>query len=137
MIREASLSEMRSKNIPKECRVLANRGRGNDKLAPADALFAELTARKAELELEVGKGSAEAHNQAFLDCDFERRFRKQIQDDAAAMARLAAIAARSASEDVYLVCYEGPTKACHRRMLMRMAEELFDAAIALESIEPT
>ncbi len=137
MIREASLSEMRSKNIPKECRVLVNRGRGNDELAPADALFAELTARKAELELEVGKGSAEAHNQAFLDCDFERRFRKQIQGDAAAMARLAAIAARSEYEDVYLVCYEGPTKACHRRMLMRMAEELFDAAIALEGIEPT
>ena len=136
MIREASLSEMRSKNIPKDCHILVNRGCGNDELAPADALFAALRARKKELEQELGKGSAEAHNQAFLDCAFERRFREQIQGDTAALGRLAAIAARSETEDVYLVCYEGPTKACHRRMLMRIAEEHFDATVALDGIEP-
>ena len=136
MLREASLSEMRSKGIPKECRVLVNRGRGNDELAPADALFADLSAKKAELERELGKGSAGAHNQAFVATGFEKRFREQIEHDPRALARLEAIAARAGQEDVYLVCYEGPGKACHRRMLMRIAEERLGTEIALEGVEP-
>lgn len=40
--------------------MLVNRGRGNDELAPGDELFADFNARKAALEQELGKGSAEA-----------------------------------------------------------------------------
>jgi hypothetical protein len=135
MLREASLSEMRSKGIEKESRVLVNRGRGNDELAPSDALFAELSAKKTELEQALGKGSAEAHNQAFSATGFDARFRTQIENDPAALEKLEAIAQRAAVDDVYLVCYEGPGKACHRRTLMRIAEERFGTQIALEGVE--
>ena len=135
MLREASLSEMRSKGIEKESRVLVNRGRGNDELAPNDALFAELSAKKTELELAHGKGSAEAHNQAFSATGFDARFRTQIENDPAALEKLEAIAQRATVDDVYLVCYEGPGKACHRRTLMRLAQERFGTQIALEGVE--
>lgn len=136
MLREASLSEMRSKGIEKASRVLVNRGRGNDELAPGDALFAELGAKKTELERELGKGSAEAHNQAFVATGFDARFREQIENDPAALEKLEAIADRAAGEDIYLVCYEGPGKACHRRTLMRITHERFGTQIQLEGVEP-
>ncbi|UCF89466.1 MAG: DUF488 family protein [bacterium] len=127
---------MRSMQIPREKRVLVNRGRGNDELAPSDDLFALYNAKRAGLEPSLGKGSAEAHNQAFLDMGYEEKFREQILKDPSAMARLEELSRRSEEEDVYLVCYEGPQKACHRRILMRMAEESFGAKVAVEGVEP-
>ncbi|MHB8764365.1 MAG: hypothetical protein ACYDA8_08540 [Deferrisomatales bacterium] len=75
-MREASLSEMKSQGIPKENRVLVNRGRGNDELAPDDELFRDFEAHRAALERELGRGSAEAHNRAFVACGYEARFRR-------------------------------------------------------------
>ena len=137
MLREASISEITSKKIPKEQRVLVNRGRGNDELAPGDELFAEVQAAKHAREKELGKSSDEAHNQAFLDCSFTERFRAQIESDKAALARLEEIAKRAETEDVWLVCYEGAGKACHRRTLMRIAAERFGVETAVEGIEPS
>ena len=136
MLKEASLSELRSKGIPRERRVLVNRGRGNDELAPSDGLFGDFMSRKREREHEFGVGSAEAHNAAFVDCDYEQRFRAQIAADAAAQARIAEVAERGTCEDVYLVCYEGPSKACHRRILLRIAAETHGAAVSVDGIEP-
>lgn len=136
MLKEASVAELRSKGIEKECRVLVNRGRGNDELAPSEALYRDLQSRKSQLEKGLGKGSPEAHNAAFLECDYERRFREQIATDAAALAKLEHLARRSEHEDVYLVCYEGLTKACHRRILLRIAGEDFGAQVAVDGIEP-
>ena len=136
MLREASISEITSKKIPKEKRVLVNRGRGNDELGPSDELFADFNARKADLEAELGKGSAEAHNRAFVDSDYARRFRAQIESDTAALAKLEEIAKRSETGDVYLVCYEGVGKACHRRVLLRIAAERFEADVEIDGIEP-
>ena len=136
MLKEASVSELRSKGIAKECRVLVNRGRGNDELAPSDALYRDFESRKARLEKEFGKGSAEAHNTAFLQCDYEHRFREQVAADAAALAKLEQLASRAEREDVYLVCYEGLTKACHRRILLRIAAEDFGAQVDVEGREP-
>ena len=123
MLREASVSELRSKDIAKELRVLVNRGRGNDELAPSDALYRDFESKRSKLEKDLGKGSADAHNTAFLQCDYERRFREQVAADGAALARLEQLARRAEREDVYLVCYEGLTKACHRRILLRIAAE--------------
>ncbi|UCG38356.1 MAG: hypothetical protein JSV00_09230 [bacterium] len=136
MLKEASISQMRSQGIPKERRILVNRGRGNDELAPSDALFAEFNATRERLESTLGKGTAESHNQAFLDMAYESRFRKQILGDPAALARLEEIGRRAEKEDLYLVCYEGPGKACHRRILMRLAEELYGARVVVEGVEP-
>lgn len=123
MLKEASVSEMNKRKILRELRVLVNRGRGNDELAPSDELYTEMMTRRMALENRLGKGSAEAHNQAFQDCDFARRFTEQITSNPAAMKKLRDIARRSEAEDIYLVCYEGPTKACHSRILMRIAQK--------------
>ena len=136
MLREASISELSSKNIPRENRVLVNRGRGHDELAPSEELFEDFNAKKMALEREFGKGSADAHNNAFVDARFQERFRKQIEGDGLAMSQLETIARRSAAEDLYLVCFEGPGKACHRRILMRIAAQQFDAEIEVIGVEP-
>jgi uncharacterized protein YeaO (DUF488 family) len=137
MLKEASISDLHKKGIPKDKRVLVNRGRGNDELAPSDTLFRDFTEKKNRLEKELGKGSAEAHNRAFLDCDYERRFREQVTQNPEALAKLKGLAGRSRKEDVYLVCYEGPAKACHRRILLRMAEESFGTQVVVDGVEPT
>lgn len=137
MLRETSISELRRRDMPPQSRILVNRGRGHDELAPREELFEDFNARKRVLERELGRGSAQAHNQAFVDVRLDQRFREQIEGDGGAMAELEAIARRSAAEDVYLVCYEGPTKACHRRVLMRIAAERFGADVEVVGVEPS
>lgn len=136
MLKEASISQMRTIQIPKERRILVNRGRGNDELAPSDELFARYSKMREKLEAALGKGSAEAHNQAFLDMGYEDSFRGQVLSDAAAMARLEKLSRIAEGQDIYLVCYEGPQKACHRRILLRIAEESFGARVKVEGVEP-
>lgn len=136
MLKEASVADMSKLKIPKDSRVLVNRGRGNDELAPAEDLYREMMGHKATLEKVLGKGSVEAHNRAYLDCGFTSRFREQIKTSQDAMRRLEEIAKSSKVADIYLVCYEGPTKACHRRILMRIAEEEFGADIEISGVEP-
>ena len=43
---------------------------------------------------------------------------------------------RVKKEDIYLICYEGRDKACHRRILMRIAEEQFNASTMIDCAEP-
>jgi len=136
MLKEASISQMRSMQIPKERRVLVNRGRGNDELAPSDELFTQYNSTRTGLEPSLGKGSPEAHNQAFIDMEYEKKFRKQVAEDPSAMTRIEELSRRGETEDIFLVCYEGPMKACHRRILMRIAEESFGAQVAVEGVEP-
>jgi hypothetical protein len=54
-----------------------------------------------------------------------------------AMAQLEAIARRRVAEDLYLACYEGPGKACHRRILMRIAAQRFGADVQAVGVEPS
>lgn len=136
MLREAGLSETVKKGIPSEQCVFVARKRGNDELAPSDDLFHDFDSRKKLLEKEYGKGSVQAHNQAFLDCNYERRFRERIAGNPEALKKLEGICARSRQQDLYLVCYEGPSKACHRRILLRIAEERFGAKIIIDGVEP-
>jgi len=137
MLKEASISEMNKRKIPKDSRVLVNRGRGNDNLAPTEDLYREMMALRAALEKKLGKGSEDAHNTAFIECSFDARFRDQITNDPDAIRMLEDIAKRSKTADITLVCYEGPTKACHRRILMRIAEELFGVEVEILGVEPT
>jgi len=136
VLREASISDIRKEGIPKDRRVLVNRGRGNDELAPSDPLFRDFTERRESLEKELGRGSAEAHNQAFVDCGYARRFREQVLGDPKAVHALERLAQRARDEDVYLVCYEGSGKACHRRILLRIAAERFGAPVEVVGVEP-
>ena len=136
MLREIGLSEMLNKGIAKEDCVFVARKRGNDELAPPDALFNDFDKGKKRLEKEFGKGSPEAHNKAFLDCDYDRRFRGYVLKNPSALKKLEEICKRSRAKDVYLVCYEGAAKACHRRILLRISEERFGAEIHIEGVEP-
>lgn len=126
---------MVKKGIPKEQCVFVARGRGNDELAPADELFQSFNTRKKELEKEFGKGSPLAHNRAYLDCRYEQRFRKQVLGDPRALSKLEKISARARNTELFLICYEGPNKACHRRILLRIAKERFGAEIQVEGVE--
>jgi len=136
MLREAGLTEMRKKGIPKDQCVFVARKRGNDELAPSDELFRDFDRRKKTLEGEFGKGNVEAHNRAILDCDYEKRCREQVMGNPDAQKKPEEISQRAKSEDVYLICYEGRAKACHRRILLRIAEELFGSKVAIEGVEP-
>ena len=49
MLKEASVSDLHRKGIPKDCCVLVNRGRGNDALAPSDALYKNFKNKKRHL----------------------------------------------------------------------------------------
>lgn len=136
MLREIGLSEMLKKGIAKEDCVFVARKRGNDELAPPDDLFNDFDKGKKRLEKEFGKGSVEAHNKAFLHCDYERRFREYVLGNPSALKKLEEICKHSHKKDVYLVCYEGAAKACHRRILLRIAEERFGAKVIIEGVEP-
>ena len=136
MLRETGLSEMVKKGIPRDQCVFVARKRGNDELAPSDELFQDFDKRKKALERKLGKGSTEAHNQAFLESDYERRFRAQIAASPEALKKLEEISKTARHHDVFLVCYEGPLKACHRRVLLRIAEERFGAEVRIEGAEP-
>lgn len=136
MLRETGLSETVKKGISRENCVYVARKRGNDEIAPSDDLYRDFDKEKKKLEGEYGKGSDRAHNKAFLECDYERRFREGILKNPEAMKKLESIAASSGTQDIYLVCYEGRSKACHRRILLRMAEELFGAEILMDGVEP-
>ena len=132
MLREAGLSELVKRGIQKDQCVFVAHKRGNDELAPTENLLQDFMQRKKDLERKFGKGSTEAHNQAFLDCDYENRFRNQIMENPEALKKLAAISQRAQESDVFLVCYEGPAKACHRRTLLRIAEETFGTQVLIE-----
>jgi hypothetical protein len=136
MLGETGLSEMVKKKIPKEKCVFVARKRGNDELAPSDEIFREFNRKKVALEKRYGKGSVEAHNQAYLSCDYENRFRDQIIRNPEALKKLENISQRAQKEDVFLVCYEGPSKACHRRILLRIAEERFGVKVSMQGVEP-
>jgi len=136
MLREIGLSEMVKKEISKGQCVFVARKRGNDELAPSDEIFSEFDRKKMALEKRHGKGSVEAHNQAYLSCDYENRFRDQIMRNPEALKKLKNISQRAQKEDVFLVCYEGPSKACHRRILLRIAEERFGVKVSIEGVEP-
>jgi uncharacterized protein YeaO (DUF488 family) len=136
MLRETSLSEMVQRAIPRDQCVFVARKRGNDDLAPSDELYQDFDKRKKALERKLEKGSTEAHNRAFLESDYERRFRAQIATNPEALKKLEEISKTARHHDVFLVCYEGSLKACHRRVLLRIAEERFGAEVRIDGVEP-
>lgn len=97
-------------------------------LAPSRELLDEFIAQRKARQRE-GYSDREAHNQAFKDVDYRDRFNAQIESDPAAMACLEALARQDAEkQEVVLVCYCGPGKACHRYLLLDLAARHFGAA---------
>jgi hypothetical protein len=117
------------KKLPKDAEtVLVMRGRGNDELAPSKELLDEYKRQEAECA-KTEKGSTEAAWCAFEAVDYERRFRALIGGNPASRERLERLAAESRERDVFLICYEGEDKPCHRKLLLKIAEEDFGAEV--------
>lgn len=107
--------------------VLVMHGRGNDELAPTKELLDEFNLWKAKFE--PGSGYATAFHYAWEKSGYEKRFRAQIAANSASAARLKGLAERSKTRDVFLICYEGYDKPCHRHLLLEIAEKEFGAKV--------
>lgn len=86
-------------------------------LGPPKALLDEFAEREASFKLD-GLCDEGAHNAAWEELDFERRYREYLDTDdpRAEMADLLALLADC--EDVALVCFENTDqKRCHRTIL--------------------
>ncbi len=92
-------------------------------LAPSADLLGEFMDAKAELKRD-GVPDTRAHNQAFEAVNYRERFVAQIRQDSSALRTLAELARQSAHRDVYLVCYCAADKACHRHLLIELAQTL-------------
>ena len=107
--------------------VLVMRGRGNDELAPSKELLDDFNSWKARFK--PGQGYETAYDFAWARSDYETRFRAHIMENPKALARLRELAERAGPTDIFLICYEAYDKPCHRKLLLRIAEEEFGAAV--------
>jgi len=114
--------------------VLVMHGRGNDELAPTKELLDEFNAWKARFS--PGSGYETAFHYAWDKSHYERRFRAQIAGSSTSVARLRDLAERAKTRDIFLICYEGNDKPCHRHLLLQIAKEQFDAMIQPATFVP-
>jgi len=115
--------------------VLVMRGRGNDELAPSKELLDDFNKEKSRFTPDSGFESAIHY--AWERSHYEERFREQIKQSDAAMARLRELAQRARDHDVYLICYEGEDKPCHRRLLLDIAEKELGADVDASPVTKT
>jgi uncharacterized protein YeaO (DUF488 family) len=125
-LRQTYLS-MKDKLPPGAESVLVMRGRGNDELAPSKELLDEFNDWKARFA--PGSGYGTAFHFAWDKSDYEKRFREEIAANPKSSARLKALAERAKTHDVFLICYEGYDKPCHRKLLLEIAKEQFGAPV--------
>jgi uncharacterized protein YeaO (DUF488 family) len=107
--------------------VLVMRGRGNDELAPSKALLDDFNSWKESFV--AGQGYETAIHYAWEKSGYAARFRAEISANPTARTRLQALTELAKTRDVFLVCYEGYDKPCHRNLLLQIAEEEFGAGV--------
>ena len=115
--------------------VLVMRGRGNDELAPSKELLDDFNRCKQEYK-EHPDGYANAYWYAWDRSNFEERFTEQILGNPKSMDCLKALSKESKDSDVYLICYEGEDKPCHRKLLLKIARQQFNAEVNEEAFQP-
>lgn len=124
------------KKLPADAEeVLVIRGRGNDELAPSEKLLHDFNELKKQFV--PGCGYESEIHYAWDKSDYEKRFREQIKGDSKARARLKELAERALNRDVFLICYEGDDKPCHRRLLLQIAHDEFGAIVDPSPYRPT
>jgi uncharacterized protein YeaO (DUF488 family) len=85
-------------------------------VAPPEALLDAFRTRRDDFAM-AGLCEEGAHNAAWDEVDFEARYRDHLESPAA-RAALDDLAARlRGGEPLALVCFEGDSKRCHRRLL--------------------
>lgn len=93
-------------------------------LGPPAELLDDLDDRMDEL-VEDGIDEATAHDRAWEETDFDRRYREYLRTDEEGRRAVSELRERIADgEDVVLVCYENTDeKRCHRTTLARAITE--------------
>ncbi len=123
------------KKLPADAEVvLVMYGRGNDELAPSKELLSDFNRHKKRFRDDSGYPTA--FHYAWDACDYEKRFCELILSRPEALERLRKLSEASRTKDIFLVCYEGKDKPCHRRLLLKIAKEQFDAAVDERPFEP-
>ena len=90
-------------------------------LGPPDDLLDDFHDRIDELTFR-GVCEESAHNAAWDEVDYERRYHDDLDADSDARAAMARLVDRVESgETVVLVCFENENKRCHRRLLILVA----------------
>jgi len=107
--------------------VIVIHGRGNDELAPSKGLLDDVNAWKAKSSPDSGYPTA--FHFAWERADFERRFRAEIAANQKSARRLKELAERARTRDVFLICYEGYDKPCHRHLLLQIARDEYGAPV--------
>jgi uncharacterized protein YeaO (DUF488 family) len=107
--------------------VLVMHGRGNDELAPSKELLDEFNDWKAKFV--PGRDYETAYHYAWDKSNYEKRFRTQMAANSKSAARLRDLAERAKRHDIFLICYEGYDKPCHRHLLLQIAKEQFGAPV--------
>ncbi len=107
--------------------VLVMRGRANDELAPSKELLDEVNRLKKDFSPDSGFESSIHY--AWAKSNFAERFSAQIRRSQESMARLRELSEKARSQEIYLICYEGYDKPCHRNLLLKIAEEEFGADV--------
>lgn len=105
------------------------RNRGNNELAPSKELLEEFNSYKHDYNGQ--QGYPNKYWYAWGKSNYEERFRQQTLNDNEAMDRLQKLSEESHKKDIYLICYEGNDKPCHRRILLQIAKEKFDAEVKI------
>jgi uncharacterized protein (DUF488 family) len=86
-------------------------------LGPSATLLDEVQERRERLKTS-GMCDEGAHNAAWEEVEFERRYAECFDTNEDARTALESLAERIRDrESLALVCFEGPNKACHRRIL--------------------
>ncbi len=107
--------------------VLVMHGRGNDELAPSRELLDEFNEWKAKFTPDSGYETA--FHFAWEKSHYENRFRALIAANPKSAARLKDLAECAKTHDVFLICYEGYDKPCHRHLLLQIAKDKFGAPV--------
>jgi len=107
--------------------VFVMHGRGNNELAPSKELLDEFNDWKAKFV--PGRGYETAFHYAWDKSNYEARFRAQMVANPKSAARLRDLAERAKTRDIFLICYEGYDKPCHRKLLLEIAKEQFGALV--------
>lgn len=93
-------------------------------LGPPEPLLEETQERAEALKFD-GMCEEGAHNAAWEECDFERRYLEYLDSDSEAGEAFTELRNRVQNgEDLTLVCFEGETKRCHRRVLADRLREI-------------
>lgn len=126
-LRQTYLS-MKAK-LPKDTKtVLVMRGRGNDELAPSKELLDDFNRFKKKFQNGLD-GYHDPYTYAWDKSNYEERFRTEILSNPKALERLKTLAEESRDKDIFLICYEADDKPCHRKILLQIAKERFNAKI--------